>query len=83
MNNMANNEINHVTNNKNSSPNEYELKDLLNIDIKSIPKEHAYTIAEKLREEINKHNYYYYIKDNPIISDAEYDQLLKIFLSLK
>ena len=83
MNNMANNEINHVTNNKNSSPNEYELKDLLNIDIKSIPKEHAYTIAEKLREEINKHNYYYYIKDNPIISDAEYDQLLKNLFELE
>jgi DNA ligase (NAD+) len=30
-----------------------------------------------LREEINKHSYYYYIKDNPAISDAEYDSLMR------
>ncbi|HOK53798.1 MAG TPA: NAD-dependent DNA ligase LigA [Armatimonadota bacterium] len=33
--------------------------------------------AEVLRSEINKHNYYYYILDAPIISDAEYDKLLR------
>jgi DNA ligase (NAD+) len=32
---------------------------------------------EKLREEINYHNYRYYILDDPSISDAEYDQLMK------
>jgi DNA ligase (NAD+) len=32
---------------------------------------------EKLREEINYHNYRYYILDNPVISDAEYDRLFK------
>ena len=32
---------------------------------------------EKLREEINYHNYKYYVENNPVISDYEYDQLLK------
>ncbi len=30
-----------------------------------------------LRKEINKHNYLYYVKSQPEISDYEYDQLLK------
>ena len=28
-----------------------------------------------LKDEINKHNYLYYVEDNPSISDYEYDQL--------
>ncbi len=32
---------------------------------------------QKLREEINYHNYKYYVENKPIISDYEYDQLLK------
>ncbi len=32
---------------------------------------------EKLREEINLHNYKYYVENNPVISDYEFDQLLK------
>jgi DNA ligase (NAD+) len=31
----------------------------------------------KLRDEINHHNYKYYIENNPVISDYEYDMLLK------
>ena len=30
-----------------------------------------------LREELHQHNYHYYILDNPIISDFEFDQKLK------
>lgn len=33
--------------------------------------------AEQLREELNQHNYRYHVLDDPIISDAEYDQLLQ------
>ena len=33
-----------------------------------------------LKEEINKHNYNYYVNDNPTISDFEYD---KLFAELK
>jgi DNA ligase (NAD+) len=33
--------------------------------------------AEELRKEINTHNYRYYVLDQPIISDAQYDKLLR------
>ena len=33
-----------------------------------------------LKDEINKHNYLYYVEDNPVISDYEYD---KLFAELK
>lgn len=32
---------------------------------------------EALRKEINEHNYYYYVLDNPEISDADYDALFQ------
>jgi len=32
---------------------------------------------EKLREQINYHNYRYYVENNPVVSDYEYDQILK------
>lgn len=32
---------------------------------------------EKLREEINYHNYKYYVENNPVISDYEFDKLMK------
>src|SRR3990167_6880031 len=31
----------------------------------------------QLRQRIDEHNYYYYVLDNPIISDAEYDKLFQ------
>ncbi|HZA24981.1 MAG TPA: NAD-dependent DNA ligase LigA, partial [Dehalococcoidia bacterium] len=31
----------------------------------------------QLREEINYHNHRYYVLDDPVISDAEYDQLMQ------
>ncbi|MCG2789101.1 MAG: NAD-dependent DNA ligase LigA [Actinomycetia bacterium] len=37
----------------------------------------AQNLTNELKEELNKHNYYYYIKDAPIISDADYDRLMK------
>ena len=30
---------------------------------------------KRLIEEINRHNYNYYVLDNPTISDAEYDKM--------
>ena len=33
--------------------------------------------VEKLREEIEYHNYRYYVLDQPEISDAQYDRLLR------
>ncbi len=32
--------------------------------------------VQELRREINLHNYYYYVLDDPVISDAEYDRML-------
>ena len=32
---------------------------------------------DKLREEINEANYYYYVLDSPRIPDAAYDRLMK------
>ena len=32
---------------------------------------------EKLREEINFHNYRYYVLDDPVVSDAQYDRLMR------
>ena len=40
-------------------------------------KNDAKKAIKKLREEINSHNYRYYVENNPIISDYEFDQLLK------
>jgi DNA ligase (NAD+) len=33
--------------------------------------------AERLREQLDRHNYLYYVLDQPEISDAEYDKLLR------
>jgi len=33
--------------------------------------------AEELRRELADHNYRYYVLDSPVVSDAEYDRLLK------
>jgi len=38
---------------------------------------------EQLREEIRHHDYQYYVLDQPIISDAEYDALMKQLIELE
>ena len=38
---------------------------------------------EKLREEIRRHDYQYYVLDQPVISDAEYDSLMKQLIELE
>src|ERR1041384_340556 len=32
---------------------------------------------QKLREELHRHNYQYYVLDDPLVSDATYDQLFQ------
>lgn len=39
--------------------------------------ENLYNHLVELRQEIQEHNYRYHVLDSPIISDAEYDQLLR------
>lgn len=38
---------------------------------------------ERLRREIEKHNYQYYVLDSPIITDAEYDELFRRLVELE
>ena len=38
---------------------------------------------EELREQINQHNYRYYVLDDPLISDGEYDLLFRELLDLE
>lgn len=38
---------------------------------------------QELRREINYHNYRYYVLDQPVISDAEYDRLMQELISLE
>ncbi len=40
-------------------------------------KKKAIIIIKQLREEINYHNHKYYVENNPIISDFDFDKLLK------
>lgn len=39
--------------------------------------------VESLRKTINEHNYHYYVLDNPIIPDAEYDRLYRELVALE
>ncbi|OGA54193.1 MAG: DNA ligase (NAD(+)) LigA [Betaproteobacteria bacterium RIFCSPLOWO2_12_FULL_63_13] len=39
--------------------------------------------AEELRAEINRHNYRYYVLDDPEITDAEYDRLFRELLDIE
>ena len=45
--------------------------------------EDAKKLAEKLREEINYHNYRYYVLNDPVISDEEYDELMRQLIELE
>ncbi|UCD56315.1 MAG: NAD-dependent DNA ligase LigA, partial [Candidatus Hydrogenedentota bacterium] len=38
---------------------------------------------EKLRRQVNHHNFLYYVLDNPEISDAEYDRLMRRLIELE
>jgi DNA ligase (NAD+) len=46
-------------------------------------KNEAKKMIAQLRDEINYHNYKYYIENSPVISDYEYDMLLKKLESLE
>lgn len=50
---------------------------------KSKTKKQAKKRAEELREEIEHHNYRYYVLDDPEISDAEYDELKRELESIE
>ena len=37
----------------------------------------------QLRESINLHNYHYYVLDDPVLPDSEYDRLLRELVLLE
>ncbi|HNR79753.1 MAG TPA: hypothetical protein PKG85_05865, partial [Mesotoga infera] len=37
----------------------------------------------KLREEINYHSYRYFVLDDPVISDGEYDELMRELIDIE
>lgn len=41
------------------------------------PAKPSRSAVESLRREIEEHNYHYYVQDDPTVSDAEYDRLLR------
>ncbi|OGP35704.1 MAG: DNA ligase (NAD(+)) LigA, partial [Deltaproteobacteria bacterium GWC2_56_8] len=43
----------------------------------SMDENEARAEVERLRKEIDYHNYCYYILDNPVVTDAEYDRLMR------
>ncbi|MCX5684334.1 MAG: hypothetical protein NT049_11705, partial [Planctomycetota bacterium] len=45
-------------------------------DVSTMPLADASRRAEELRREIEQHNYRYYVLDDPLVSDAEYDELM-------
>ncbi len=54
------------------------------ISVESIDSEkEAKTAAEELRDAIRYHNYRYYVLNDPVISDAEYDELMKTLQALE
>lgn len=52
-----------------------------NIDL--ISEEEAKKLLEELADKIAAYNHAYYIEDNPLVSDSEYDQLFNINLKLE
>lgn len=40
-------------------------------------KDEAEEAIQKLREAVRYHNYRYYVKDDPVVSDAEYDEMMQ------
>ena len=54
------------------------------VDLQAIETpEEAREAAEKLRESIRYHNYRYYVLDDPLITDSEYDRLMQQLQSLE
>ncbi|MDC0073267.1 NAD-dependent DNA ligase LigA [Alphaproteobacteria bacterium] len=51
--------------------------------IKNLSQKEAKLELQRLAEEIKKHNKYYYDDNSPIISDSEYDELLKLNIEIE
>jgi len=59
------------------------LADIEKMDINALDAEAAKAAAERLRRAIEHHNYRYYVLDDPEISDAAYDRLMRKLVELE
>jgi DNA ligase (NAD+) len=48
-----------------------------------LEKEFIKNRIEEIRQELDYHNYRYYVLDNPVVSDAEYDRLMRELMALE
>jgi len=55
-----------------------DIEGLIKKEPEDLSPEEAGKAASYLRDELNRHNYYYYIKDNPVIPDSQYDRLFRM-----
>lgn len=53
------------------------LSTLESTDLESLSTEKARPLADELRRLLNEHNYRYYVLDDPLITDPEYDRLFR------
>ena len=51
--------------------------------MKTAPSEEIRQQVEQIRNDLNTHNYRYYVLNDPTISDFEYDQLLNRLIKLE
>ena len=59
------------------------LKSLSSIDLLQISQDKATSIIEELSTLIHRHAHHYYVLDDPLIADAEYDKLYRALLTLE
>lgn len=52
-------------------------------DLEAIDRKEAEALAARLREVLNQHAYRYYVLDNPLIPDADYDLLMQALRKLE
>jgi DNA ligase (NAD+) len=58
-------------------------EDLDELDPDSLPREEAASLVERLREVVRGHDHRYYVQDDPLIADAEYDRLYRLLQTLE
>jgi DNA ligase (NAD+) len=57
--------------------------ELEDTEVDTLPTEDALALAEHLRSVIRRHDHRYYVEDDPLISDVEYDRLYRTLKTLE
>jgi len=57
--------------------------ELEDTEVDTLPTEDALALAERLRSVIRRHDHRYYVEDDPLISDVEYDRLYRTLKTLE